>query len=168
MIGNDIVDLSLAKLQSNWTRKGYLEKIFTQNELRFIADNYNDKTIWNLWSRKEAVYKIYNRTFNIRAFIPKKIECLDYSDNQIYGKVKLFDLVYHTKTIKKNDFIYTNAATSKKKLNKIKDLFFETYNDYLNNNFIYKNQNNLPYIIEKDKERAVSITHHGKYCVLCY
>ena len=31
-IGNDIVDLSLAKIQSNWQRKGFLEKQFTQKE----------------------------------------------------------------------------------------------------------------------------------------
>ena len=31
-IGNDIVDLNLAKTESNWQRKGFLEKQFTQKE----------------------------------------------------------------------------------------------------------------------------------------
>ena len=31
-IGNDIIDLKLAKTQSNWQRKGFLEKQFTQKE----------------------------------------------------------------------------------------------------------------------------------------
>ena len=32
MIGNDIVDLNLAKTQSNWQRKGFLERQFTKKE----------------------------------------------------------------------------------------------------------------------------------------
>ena len=32
MIGNDIVDLDLARTQSNWQRKGFLDKIFTKKE----------------------------------------------------------------------------------------------------------------------------------------
>ena len=38
--GNDIVDLSLAKTESNWKRKGFLEKIFTENSLLInLEDN---------------------------------------------------------------------------------------------------------------------------------
>ena len=33
MIGNDIIDLSFAKLESNWQRRGFLEKQFSVNEL---------------------------------------------------------------------------------------------------------------------------------------
>ena len=40
MIGNDIVDLKLAKNQSNWQRKGFLEKQFTEEEQKTIL------TIW--------------------------------------------------------------------------------------------------------------------------
>ena len=41
MIGNDIVDLALAKKQSNWRRKGYFEKIFTQQEQHLINNTQN-------------------------------------------------------------------------------------------------------------------------------
>ena len=34
MIGNDIVDLSLAAIQSNWQRRGFLEKQFTKKRTR--------------------------------------------------------------------------------------------------------------------------------------
>jgi hypothetical protein len=33
VIGNDIVDLALARKESNWKRPGYLNKIFTTKEL---------------------------------------------------------------------------------------------------------------------------------------
>ena len=36
MIGNDIVDLALAQKESNWKRKGFLDKIFTLQEQLFI------------------------------------------------------------------------------------------------------------------------------------
>jgi phosphopantetheinyl transferase (holo-ACP synthase) len=32
VIGNDIVDLALARKESNWKRPGYLNKIFTTKE----------------------------------------------------------------------------------------------------------------------------------------
>ena len=36
MIGNDIVDLVQARFQSNWKRKGFVQKIFTQKEQELI------------------------------------------------------------------------------------------------------------------------------------
>jgi lactate dehydrogenase-like 2-hydroxyacid dehydrogenase len=36
-IGNDIVDLALARKESNWKRPGYLNKIFTTNNFSFIC-----------------------------------------------------------------------------------------------------------------------------------
>ena len=41
MIGNDIVDLQLAKKQSNWQRKGFLDKQFTVSEQEEIARSKN-------------------------------------------------------------------------------------------------------------------------------
>jgi phosphopantetheinyl transferase (holo-ACP synthase) len=74
MIGNDIVDLALARKESNWQRKGFLDKIFTKKEQLQIVTAQNPETmVWNLWSRKEAVYKIYNRETGIRAFIPLEL-----------------------------------------------------------------------------------------------
>jgi hypothetical protein len=32
MIGNDVVDLALAQKESNWKRKGFLNKLFTSVE----------------------------------------------------------------------------------------------------------------------------------------
>ena len=39
MIGNDIIDLSLAAIQSNWQRAGFLEKQFTKKEREYILNS---------------------------------------------------------------------------------------------------------------------------------
>jgi hypothetical protein len=38
------------------------------------AENPNTM-VWNLWSRKEAAYKIYNRATGIRGYFPLNLEC---------------------------------------------------------------------------------------------
>ncbi len=64
MIGNDVVDLALAKVESNWQRKGYLDKLFTTKEQNLIFCSENPTImVWILWSRKEAVYKIHANRF---------------------------------------------------------------------------------------------------------
>ena len=48
MIGNDVVDLALAKIESNWQRKGFLNKIFTENEKILIQKSKNQELmVWN-------------------------------------------------------------------------------------------------------------------------
>jgi hypothetical protein len=41
VIGNDIVDLALARKESNWKRPGYLNKIFTTKEQLLISSAEN-------------------------------------------------------------------------------------------------------------------------------
>ena len=66
-IGNDIVDLELAKAQNNWKRKGFLEKLFTKKEQEKIINSNNPfLTIWLFWSMKEAAYKCYVQEFKIQ------------------------------------------------------------------------------------------------------
>ena len=78
MIGNDIVDLTLARRESNWKRSGFLDKIFTKRELLLILNTQNpEHMVWDFWSRKEAAYKIYNRQTGVRAFIALQLECSD-------------------------------------------------------------------------------------------
>ena len=55
MIGNDIIDLSVAKLESNWQRRGFLEKQFTEEEQQLILTASNPFVlVWKFWSMKEA------------------------------------------------------------------------------------------------------------------
>ena len=76
MIGNDIIDLSLAKTQSNWQRKGFLHKQFSSQEQALIYNSEHPlMSVWRLWSMKEATYKAVVQQQNRRFFAPKKFDC---------------------------------------------------------------------------------------------
>jgi len=159
VIGNDIVDLALAKKESNWKRKGFLDKIFTKNEQLIIVKAKNQEVmVWNLWSRKEAAYKIYNRKTQIRGFIPLQLECFDLEiiDGFYFGKVIIKDSLYFTKTTITSQFINTIAVTNSKDFDAIKTLN--------NSEKIHKN-NGIPSCFENDRFtiKPVSISHHGRF-----
>ena len=108
MIGNDVVDLALAKAESNWQRKGYLNKVFTtkeQNLIYFAQDP--TLMVWILWSRKEAVYKILRQKGESRGFYPLSINCTNES-----GLVFYKDSVFYSTTQIRNNCIHTIAVTS--------------------------------------------------------
>lgn len=76
MIGNDIVDLALARKESNWQRKGFLDKIFTAHEQHLIhTAAHPEGMVWLLWSMKESAYKIAVRDSGKRRFAPVKLAC---------------------------------------------------------------------------------------------
>lgn len=159
MIGNDIVDLALAQKESNWKRKGFLDKIFTSNEQLLILNARNPTImVWNLWSRKEAAYKIYNRQTQIRGYFPIQLECFDLEiiDSVIFGKIVIKDLVYFTKTVITNQFINTIAVEKPQDFDKITTLE--------NRKNIRKN-NGIPSYFEKENSvpRPISISHHGRF-----
>ena len=159
MIGNDIVDLALAQKESNWKRKGFLDKIFTQSEQLLISNAENPAImVWNLWSRKEAAYKIYNRQTHIRGYFPLQIECFnsDHADAFTFGKVTIKDLVYYTKTEINSEFVYTIAVKNVHYFGSIKTLE--------NRNNIQKT-NGIPDYFEGTNlsTKPVSISHHGRF-----
>jgi len=91
MIGNDVVDLDLAARQSNWRRKGYLDKIFTPDEQHYILQAPNpDTVVWTLWTRKEAVYKIIRQQNGIRGFYPLRIATKDFEKGTVRFDYQLF------------------------------------------------------------------------------
>jgi phosphopantetheinyl transferase (holo-ACP synthase) len=159
VIGNDIIDLALAKKESNWQRKGFIEKIFTTSEqlLIFNADE-PEIMVWNLWSQKEAAYKIYNRQTQIRAYIPLKLECFDLKiiDNCQYGKVRCFDQIYFTKTQITLDYIYTDAVINPNDFGRIEILDVTTS---------IKKHNGVPsyYCFQNNNLKSVSKSHHGRF-----
>ncbi len=155
MIGNDIVDLALAKKESNWKRKGFLDKIFTPKE-QFLILNSQDPEImvWNLWSRKEAAYKIYNRETGIRGYFPLQLKC--YYENETLGTISCNGNIYFTQTIISDELVYSIAVVKKKYFKKIKGL-----------NCIDKicKKNGIPFMIDEFEKimKPVSITHHGRF-----
>ena len=82
MIGNDIVDLTLAKTQSNWRRNRFLEKQFTDFEIeRIVKSQHPFMQVWLFWSMKEAAYKIHVQQYQKTIFCSQKVSvCNDFKD----------------------------------------------------------------------------------------
>jgi phosphopantetheinyl transferase (holo-ACP synthase) len=100
VIGNDIVDLNLARLQSNWERQGYLQKLFTEDERKFIVNSNNQElNVWLLWSMKESVYKAVQRKYKLERFYnPKQFVCsqVQLTPEKARGKVSYQDEIFKT------------------------------------------------------------------------
>jgi phosphopantetheinyl transferase (holo-ACP synthase) len=155
MIGNDIVDLDLARKESNWKRKGFLEKIFSINERELIQNASNPELmVWNLWTRKEAAYKIYNRQTGIKGYFPWLLKC--FYDNSNFGTVIIDGFVYYTQTEITDAYIYSIAVSEISFFDKIKPL--ETIKNI-------KKYNGIPYYLDvvSNTIQPVSITHHGQF-----
>jgi phosphopantetheine--protein transferase-like protein len=108
MIGNDIVDLKLAEKQSNWRRKGFLEKVFSANEQTIIFEAEKpDLMVWRLWSMKESAYKARLRVQKQIQINPKDFDCHILKDRM--GMVHCGNKMYHTRSEINDDFVHTQA-----------------------------------------------------------
>ena len=114
-IGNDIVDLQLAEKQSNWQRKGFLEKQFTINEQIEIQNSENPfLKVWQFWSMKEASYKCYAQKVEKRFFSPQKFECSLNQDNE--GVVTFEEHNFFSTTFFSTFYIYTIAKENQEEI----------------------------------------------------
>ena len=179
MIGNDVVDLRLAQKESNWKRKGYLNKIYTFAEQEIIHSASDpDLMVWILWSMKEAAYKANNRITAVREYAPTKIRCeiVDTADDIYLGKAFYNSLTYQIKIFIFQEYIHTIALCNSLDFSTIKITIIEDYpNDYIsyvkNNKIlmpyecITKNKFGMPSIFnEINKEiKPISISHHGNF-----
>jgi len=154
MLGNDIVDLNLAKEQSNWKRKGYLSKIFNEKERALICSTEEaDLMVWLLWSMKEAAYKIYNRKTGIREFAPTKLLCtVQANDGFVLGRVSIDDHIYFTQSTFQSSYLHTIASGHQHQLDEIKV-------------YIYESPNHPP---KYKNTHPKSTSHHGRYLALIY
>ena len=185
MIGNDIVDLNMASVESNWQRKGFLNKIFTDEEQRVILNSQNSfELVWLFWSMKESAYKIYMRKYKNRFFAPKKFNCKLVSE--INGIVVIEQESYQTRSTIDTNYIFTQATMPNDA--KLDSSHFKVENkSHINeSNMVYKQLKeivskklNMPITelrLKKDKigipklyhnhsplEISFSLTHHGKY-----
>jgi hypothetical protein len=176
MIGNDIVDLKLAKTQSNWQRKGFLEKQFTTDEQKIILNSRNPfLQVWLFWSMKEAAYKCYVQEYQKRFFAPKKFMCKIISNSD--GIVKIDSSFYFVKYFISNNYIHS-LAVKNKNLKMVSELFFisentsqtKTVNQQMLSYFsdevqLQKNEFGVPFLYQKQKKLPISIStsHHGNY-----
>ena len=184
MTGNDIVDLKQAATESNWQRKGFLEKIFTPLEQSYIAEAVvQEQMVWKLWSMKESAYKIYTRQYGGRFFAPQQLKCVLLAGQ--LGKVCINNLTYQTSTIVTKNYIYSIARTKNSEnpvffshsfripevdqdkfvYKKIISVYAEAWQKQKEYLTLIKDINGAPLLYSK-KERSkipVSITHHGRY-----
>lgn len=126
MIGNDIIDLSLSLGNSNWKRKGFLNKLFSDEEQGWILKSGDSElTIWLLWAMKESAYKAHQRRFELpRSFNPKAFRC-EITENRntaVSGKVSVDGNSYLTKASISKEYIYCFAT-----LNNVKNFVQKIY-----------------------------------------
>jgi phosphopantetheinyl transferase (holo-ACP synthase) len=185
--GNDIIDIALAKKESNWKRKGFLEKLFTPPEQLYIRQAQHPvNLVWLFWSMKESAYKVYTRQYSGRFFAPNKIECALMTS--CTGQVTINQRKYNTISALTDKYIYSIAkpsgcnpslfhskcfynhkssdTNSCQLINeKIKNYYASITGKEKMNLTLIKDNNNLPTLFCKDDHSKipVSITHHGNY-----
>lgn len=154
MIGNDVVDLVLAKTESNWKRKGYLDKLYTASEQKWIHTAADpDEMVWLLWSIKESVYKAYQRIRYQHGFYPIKIkiEFLQKNGCEYESVIELFGVKFYGKSLIADQIVSTIAVQNKNDTEKV--IYFDQ--------LVYiKDENGLP-ILEHSRQ-PVSVSHHGR------
>lgn len=156
MIGNDIIDLEQAVSESNWQRRGYLNKIFTADEQTIIL-TAPDPTVmvWLLWSCKEAVYKIVHRHTRIRTYAPLQFNCSIASEAVVYKGQP-----YPFKSRRTANCIHTIAVENESLFNKVQ---IHTGDTIIRQQWnITKDEDGIPFL----DGNPVSLSHHGRYAGL--
>ncbi len=181
MIGNDIVDLGLAEHQSNWKRKGWLQKIYTLQEQEYIAASKDpERMVWELWSRKEATYKAHQRSFAIAPkYNPIAFQC-DAKCMVIIEGVK-----YYTQTATDSNYIHSIAQSwdsDQQYTNTHKIIIGDSatpllltqiaqqYNIAVATIRVAKDQYQIPrlYINNQISDLSFSLSHHGQYAAYVF
>ena len=178
MIGNDIIDLKLARKESNYRRAGFLEKQFSSSEQALIQSTSNTfHLIWRLWSMKEAAYKVYTQLNENRFFAPKKFDCKISSG--LNGFVYFEDKLFYTSTNINDKYIFTLASFTRKSkafsqvvnpqiLDKIIKNKLEDETKFSSTGIVKKkSENGVPLYYYKNilLTKSCSISHHGNYGV---
>ena len=151
MSGNDLVDLRCAALESNWQRKGFLDKLFSEAEKAHILSSADPFIqVWTYWTMKEAVYKIYSRATGIRTFAPAKLLCREL--DRYSGTVSIDSELFHTRTSITPNYIHTIATRA---ISSLTDIRIE----------IIEHNGDVP---EYASKKPACLSHHGAYLALIY
>ncbi|MEW7279680.1 4'-phosphopantetheinyl transferase superfamily protein [Aquimarina sp. 2201CG1-2-11] len=185
MIGNDIIDLQLAAQESDWQRKGFLQKIFTASEQNLILSSKNYfQVVWRLWSMKESAYKIHVQQHSKRFFAPQKFEC--FIQSKTNGMVCFDSTKYLTTSVTTPQYIYSIATTktiqnnstscfkinSTSRLNQrqatyhnLKSTISNRHKTLFDTLALKKNAAGVPSLYQNDQilTLSFSISHHGNY-----
>ena len=175
MIGNDIIDLNLAQKESNWQRKGFLEKQFSKQEQDAIQSARNSfLKVWLFWSMKEAAYKIYAQKAQQRFFAPLKFEC--FLTNEKQGYVCFEEQTFFTTSCINENYLYTFASENEAEVtsticaphqieNEIKKSIQKRTGIKVADLVKKKDLIGVPQFFFQEKlvTRSCTITHHGNY-----
>jgi phosphopantetheinyl transferase (holo-ACP synthase) len=155
MKANDLVDLQQAARDSNWMRKGYLNKLFSAAEQQYILYAAQPgEMVWLLWSMKEAAYKIDNKFTGTRAFAPLKLNCriIKIGADSCRGEVRVDGRVYYTASaVCPGDYIHSIATSLSQGLQLIRSN-------------LLPNERGLDY----KAMRPACVSHHGRYLALIF
>ena len=183
MIGNDIIDLNVAGINSRWKEQRFLDKIFSAEEQDFIRSESDQfQNIWRLWSMKESAYKIMSRSDGIVRFNPKDFKCT--VRNFTEGQVIYENTTISTLTELNPNYIQTTAFSNSNWTSRVFPLFhsdvksqhLEMYQHVIK---IYSDLKNVAqtkvdirkmnagvpqlYIDGILQKEQLSITHHGRF-----
>lgn len=186
MIGNDIIDLKVAKINSRWREQRFLEKLFTAEEQTLILSGANRfENIWRFWSMKESGYKIMSRADKGLRFNPKNFKC-DIK-NATEGRVIFENKRFSTRTEMHSGCLHTTAHSNSNWISQVFQLnladaqsqHFEmhthvrkAYSDLKqipqNSISIAKDGVGVPRLYVNDilQNEHLSITHHGLFGAL--
>ena len=192
MIGNDIVDRAQAHRESNWQRRGFLDKVFTTDEQHLIlTSNDPECMVWTLWSMKESAYKVAVRETEKRVFAPRKLEChLNTQHKETAEGTVFYEKIYQITSSITSHYIATVATSPTLRLNFHQEISLLANATYQHqhalieknikqyclahlgipeeNSFLQKDQNGVPTLtlIKSSGEQQtipISISHHGYY-----
>ncbi|MGN7821489.1 4'-phosphopantetheinyl transferase family protein [Chitinophaga sp. 22536] len=155
MIGNDVIDLQLAAVESNWRRRGYLDKLFSPAEQQLIAQAVDQhRMVWLLWSAKEAAYKIIHRDTRERAYAPLKYEVrLSGVDT---GFIQYADKVFPFRTVVSGSCLHTVAVASGSWWPRVVYRLQPAET-------LQKDDDGVPFISGAGGVSPASVSHHGAY-----
>ena len=177
MLGNDLIDLQKAAIDSNWQRKGYLEKLFSEEEKLQILNSENPSIIvWLFWSMKEAVYKIINRETGLRFYTPIAFTCKNSVQERInLGEVHYKGEIYYTQSSITATMIHTVALSKKQNFNAVEvvhpantPFYVTAFNSRSSTYSLTKNEHGIPELIHKNSgaKYLASVSHHGKFLAI--
>lgn len=185
MIGNDIVDLARAKIDSDWLRPRWVNKAFTQKEQDFVKRSEDkDQMVWRLWSMKESAYKCSVQRKSFGRFNPLNFECSLINSNE--GIIHSDNLKFYSTTYSAKSSIYSTTTFTRKPsffsriIGSDDSSAFQTSKKLKEELLIYISQNmgydickleikkslqKVPQVFfdGRKTDMTISLTHHGRF-----
>lgn len=174
MLGNDVVDLKLAKHQIRWNTKAFQQKILHPIEIEKHKNTpLNFIDFWKIWTLKESAYKAHQRKYNLSPKINPFhfiVEFLSANRSKVIFEEDKYEMITH---IDKN-LIYSYSKGSN--FHSVQNFNIEAKNSRFQKHLkrsqldlkIRKNENEIPFMVSDNKSKPISITHHGKYFAYLY